>query len=1064
MRRFILAFAFFAAVCYGQTTTPNLGLILPATNSTNWGVITNYNMGKLDAAYGAGQIPYQGIWSSTRTYSNGVLVSYLGILYASTINGNIGNNPVSSGAWIGFGGGSMVFPPAGLGASTGSAWRTPVFGDVTTLFGGGSCAGSLQGDGTCSTSIVKTINGNSGAFTFTGAGVSCSGSGTTWTCTFTGGTGSGTVSSGSGYALVAYGSAASTTVGPTTGLSTDASGNDLNVPGFLAPYTARLGLSGVSRPLMGTWLQCLANAANQVCHLALIGDSYMVEDQVNSGTGPATQANLYADMLRQFLQYFFGYGGTGIRPVRVSQGAPLNINTDDYPSTAGTLGVDGNNFGPGGGGATNQLIQMASGSSVTFAPGSGSTQLKYDTLYVYCMTNSSSGVINVSIDGGAHTGTACGTTTGSNTAIVASISAGSLAVHSAVLTSSGTSHLYAVEGTAGSTGVRVSNMGWGGATAQWWWNSGNGLVFSDLEPAGTQGALIMLQTNEINNGFTPASFATNMQSIITHEQGLTGTPSLLLAVPPVSSASGSFTAAQYTAQQYGLQAANPIDLVNIQWEWGLTLNAGSGLWSSGNLHPNTRGAASEYAQIIPKLFESLPTSPASTSATVFPGSGTGIPFYLTPSSSRAATATDLASLGYVIDSGTTNAYAATLAYPITSYTPGLTVSIKPASNNTSTTPTLAVSGLSAVTIVKGSAALAANDIVSGVLATFKYDGTNFELQNPQTVTAGSVTMQGTAPITIDGDNAPHTGTSHVAACPTCSVGSGTSVSLPGTSALGSLAINGEVPLNCSDTSGSGTVQFCTTSPSFTPSSGNCVTYQTTTANSGTGLTLNVNSLGAKSVEVASSSGWTATLTASASIPAGKPMKMCYDGTFWNAFGTGFAPAGGSSGNHTNAGGLVTWSTGSGTGAYSGTTGKWTQATDGGPVLISGIPGGHSDIILTISTWFGTTGHVQLNFSGDSGSNYWSSDCTANNAAAIFGYLGENESNGLSTRAAIVATIPNYTGSSIGWTTTGSHWQGSFIAPCAAAGIWSGSDVTSIQIGASAGTIKAGSTIEIEFVN
>ena len=123
MRRLILAFAFFAATCSGQTTTPNLGLILPATNSTNWGVITNYNMSKLDAAYGAGQIPYQGIWSNTRTYSNGVMVSYLGTLYASTINGNIGNNPSSSGAWIGFPG-SMVFPPAGLGKSNGSAWIT----------------------------------------------------------------------------------------------------------------------------------------------------------------------------------------------------------------------------------------------------------------------------------------------------------------------------------------------------------------------------------------------------------------------------------------------------------------------------------------------------------------------------------------------------------------------------------------------------------------------------------------------------------------------------------------------------------------------------------------------------------------------------------------------------------------------------------------------------------------------------------------------------------------------------------------------------------------------------
>lgn len=56
MHRLFLAFFAFAAVCLGQTTTPNLGLILPPTNATNWGVITNYNMSKIDSAYGTGNV------------------------------------------------------------------------------------------------------------------------------------------------------------------------------------------------------------------------------------------------------------------------------------------------------------------------------------------------------------------------------------------------------------------------------------------------------------------------------------------------------------------------------------------------------------------------------------------------------------------------------------------------------------------------------------------------------------------------------------------------------------------------------------------------------------------------------------------------------------------------------------------------------------------------------------------------------------------------------------------------------------------------------------------------
>jgi hypothetical protein len=113
-----------------------------------------------------------------------------------------------------------------------------------------------------------------------------------------------------------------------------------------------------------------------------------------------------------------------------------------------------------------------------------------------------------------------------------------------------------------------------------------------------------------------------------------------------------------------------------------------------------------------------------------------------------------------------------------------------------------------------------------------------------------------------------------------------------------------VPLGCADSSGSGTAQSCTTSPSITPSADVCIIYTTTTANSGTGLTTNVDSLGAKSIAIAGSSGWTTTLTASV-IPANKPLLACYDGTNWDVAQTGTAASGGS-------GGYVAYGTGGGT--------------------------------------------------------------------------------------------------------------------------------------------------------
>lgn len=96
---------------------------------------------------------------------------------------------------------------------------------------------------------------------------------------------------------------------------------------------------------------------------------------------------------------------------------------------------------------------------------------------------------------------------------------------------------------------------------------------------------------------------------------------------------------------------------------------------------------------------------------------------------------------------------------------------------------------------------------------------------------------------------------------------------------------------CSDTSGSGTAQVCTTSPSFTPTAGLCVVYTTTTANTGTGLTFNINSLGAKSVS--KWMGSTNTLAAN-DVLASKEVLACYDGTTWELSDIGNVPSGGGS--------------------------------------------------------------------------------------------------------------------------------------------------------------------------
>jgi hypothetical protein len=114
----------------------------------------------------------------------------------------------------------------------------------------------------------------------------------------------------------------------------------------------------------------------------------------------------------------------------------------------------------------------------------------------------------------------------------------------------------------------------------------------------------------------------------------------------------------------------------------------------------------------------------------------------------AALQTDVNSIGYVAGGGTHDAQTATLSPAITGYTNGFSLCWLPTAANTGTTPTLAVNGLTAKTIVKaGGAALVASDLTTTAIACAIYDGTYFELQNPQTTAAAgysTIDSNGTA--------------------------------------------------------------------------------------------------------------------------------------------------------------------------------------------------------------------------------------------------------------------------------------------------------------------------------
>ena len=132
----------------------------------------------------------------------------------------------------------------------------------------------------------------------------------------------------------------------------------------------------------------------------------------------------------------------------------------------------------------------------------------------------------------------------------------------------------------------------------------------------------------------------------------------------------------------------------------------------------------------------------------------------------AATAADISAINYVAGGGTANAQTATYSPAVAALANGLFLCWLPTAANSTTTPTFAPNGLTAKTLVKvGAAALAANDLTTTAVACAVYDGTNWELQNPQTTGSGVTSVTGTSPIVSSGGATP------AVSCATCVVAS-----------------------------------------------------------------------------------------------------------------------------------------------------------------------------------------------------------------------------------------------------------------------------------------------------
>jgi hypothetical protein len=103
---------------------------------------------------------------------------------------------------------------------------------------------------------------------------------------------------------------------------------------------------------------------------------------------------------------------------------------------------------------------------------------------------------------------------------------------------------------------------------------------------------------------------------------------------------------------------------------------------------------------------------------------------------------------YAADTGAVNVLTATVTSCPNSYTTGMFIKVLPLHANTTTNPTLNFCGIGAKTITKaGTSALVANDLITTQIATFIYDGTGMELQNPATLANAVTSVTGSGVIT-----------------------------------------------------------------------------------------------------------------------------------------------------------------------------------------------------------------------------------------------------------------------------------------------------------------------------
>jgi lysophospholipase L1-like esterase len=177
------------------------------------------------------------------------------------------------------------------------------------------------------------------------------------------------------------------------------------------------------------------------------------------------------------------------------------------------------------------------------------------------------------------------------------------------------------EGYVGTAGVRVSQLGSYGANADTFTNA-NSIDF--LFGAGVPKQDLMVfefGTNDYNNNIAPATYKTNLQTLITAQLASGGDAALLIP-PPCGATGKTYTIQQYATACYELADTNGLPVIDLLDRWGdyATANAAPVSLMSDQLHPNQAGH-DDMANAVMDVLRARPSTVSAPATTFNTGRG-----------------------------------------------------------------------------------------------------------------------------------------------------------------------------------------------------------------------------------------------------------------------------------------------------------------------------------------------------------------------------------------------------------------------------------------------------------